>query len=175
MTDAPAPPCLEITSVCQGKPYVLGIQKQIGLQIRNKEHSGFLLQSLFLGDVTTSQAEKSDVCSLFHCFSLSFQDSPNALQDFNVIYSKKICCFMFLYMQHKIWSWIWRQAFLEIYLVSVIWLFHVKFLNIFFFLSVRSFGEGNGSPLQYSCLENPRERGAWWATVQEVAESHTSE
>ena len=26
-------------------------------------------------------------------------------------------------------------------------------------------GEGNGSPLQYSCLENPMDRGAWWATV----------
>ena len=49
------------------------------------------------------------------------------------------------------------------------------FEHFFFFLSVRSFGKGNGSPLQYSCLENPRERGAWWATVQEVAESHTSE
>ena len=31
--------------------------------------------------------------------------------------------------------------------------------------SRRSPGEGNGNPLQYSCLENPRDRGAWWATV----------
>ena len=30
-------------------------------------------------------------------------------------------------------------------------------------------GEGNGNPLQYSCLENPKDRGAWQATVQEVA------
>ena len=29
-------------------------------------------------------------------------------------------------------------------------------------------GEGNGNPLQYSCLENPMDRGAWWATVQGV-------
>ena len=29
----------------------------------------------------------------------------------------------------------------------------------------RSPGEGNGSPFQYSCLENPRDRGAWWTTV----------
>ena len=29
-------------------------------------------------------------------------------------------------------------------------------------------GEGNGSPLQYSCLENPRDRGAWWAAVYGV-------
>ena len=30
-------------------------------------------------------------------------------------------------------------------------------------------GEGNANPLQYSCLENPTDRGAWWATVQGVA------
>ena len=30
----------------------------------------------------------------------------------------------------------------------------------------RSPGEGNGSPLQYSCLESPMDRGAWWATVR---------
>ena len=29
-------------------------------------------------------------------------------------------------------------------------------------------GEGNGNPLQYSCLENPTDRGAWWATVHGV-------
>ena len=29
----------------------------------------------------------------------------------------------------------------------------------------RSPGEGNGNPLQFSCLENPMDRGAWWATV----------
>ena len=32
-------------------------------------------------------------------------------------------------------------------------------------------GEGNGTPLQYSCLENPMDRGAWWAVVHGVAES----
>ena len=37
----------------------------------------------------------------------------------------------------------------------------------------RSPGEGNGNPFQYSCLENPIDRGAWWATVHEVAESQT--
>ena len=30
-------------------------------------------------------------------------------------------------------------------------------------------GEGNGYPLQYSCLENPKDRGTWWATVYGVA------
>ena len=35
----------------------------------------------------------------------------------------------------------------------------------------RSFGEGHDNPLQYSCLENPRGRGAWQATVHGVAKS----
>ena len=37
--------------------------------------------------------------------------------------------------------------------------------------SGRSPGEGNGNPLQYSCLENSTDRGAWWATVHGVAKS----
>ena len=37
--------------------------------------------------------------------------------------------------------------------------------------SGRSPGEGHGNPLQYSCLENPMDRGAWWATVHGVAKS----
>ena len=39
--------------------------------------------------------------------------------------------------------------------------------------SGRSPGEGNGNPLQYSWLENPMERGAWWATVHGVTRSQT--
>ena len=34
-------------------------------------------------------------------------------------------------------------------------------------------GEGNGTPLQYSCLENPMDRGAWYAVVHGVAKSRT--
>ena len=37
----------------------------------------------------------------------------------------------------------------------------------------RSPGEGNGNPLQYYCLENPMDRGTWWATVHGVAKSWT--
>ena len=37
----------------------------------------------------------------------------------------------------------------------------------------RSPGGGHGNPLQYSCLENPMDRGAWWATVHRVAKSWT--
>ena len=39
--------------------------------------------------------------------------------------------------------------------------------------SGRSPEGGHGNPLQYSCLENPMDRGAWWATVHEVAKSQT--
>ena len=39
--------------------------------------------------------------------------------------------------------------------------------------SGRSPGEGNGNPLQYSCLENPMDGGAWWATVHGVTKSWT--
>ena len=35
------------------------------------------------------------------------------------------------------------------------------------------FGDGNGTPLQYSCLENPMDGGAWWAAVHGVAEGRT--
>ena len=41
--------------------------------------------------------------------------------------------------------------------------------------SGRSSGEENGNPLQYSCLENPMDRGTWQATVHEVAKSQTTE
>ena len=41
--------------------------------------------------------------------------------------------------------------------------------------SGRSPGEGHGNPLQFSCLENPTDRGAWWATVHGVTESDTTE
>ena len=37
----------------------------------------------------------------------------------------------------------------------------------------RSLGGGHGNPLQYSCLENPMDRGAWWATFHRVAQSRT--
>ena len=51
---------------------------------------------------------------------------------------------------------------------------HVKFKNICFISYLDFvFGEGNGNPLQYSCLENPMDRVAWKAAVHGVAEGRT--
>ena len=40
-----------------------------------------------------------------------------------------------------------------------------------FHFSLSCIGEGNGNPLQCSCLENPRDRGAWWAAIYGIAQS----
>ena len=45
--------------------------------------------------------------------------------------------------------------------------------QLHFHFSLSCIGEGNGNPVQCSCLENPRDRGAWWAAVYGVAQSWT--
>ena len=45
--------------------------------------------------------------------------------------------------------------------------------QLHFYFSLSCIGEGNGNPLQCSRLENPRDRGAWWAAIYEVAQSRT--
>ena len=45
--------------------------------------------------------------------------------------------------------------------------------RLHFHFSLSCIGEGNGNPLQCSCLENPRDRGAWWAAVYGVTQSWT--
>ena len=45
--------------------------------------------------------------------------------------------------------------------------------QLHFHFSLSCIGEGNGNPLQYSCLENPRDGRAWWAAVYGVAQSRT--
>ena len=54
------------------------------------------------------------------------------------------------------------------------WTFVGKVMSLLFnMLSKFVIGKGNGNPLQYSCLENPLDRGAWWAAVHRVAQSWT--
>ena len=45
--------------------------------------------------------------------------------------------------------------------------------RLHFHFSLSCIGEGNGNPLQCSCLENPRDGGAWWAAIYGVAQSPT--
>ena len=45
--------------------------------------------------------------------------------------------------------------------------------QLHFQFSLPCIGEGYGNPLQYTCLENPRDRGAWWAAIYGVARSWT--
>ena len=45
--------------------------------------------------------------------------------------------------------------------------------QLHFHFSLSCIGEGNGNPLHSSCLENPRDRGAWWAAIYGVAQSRT--
>ena len=45
--------------------------------------------------------------------------------------------------------------------------------RLHFDFSLSCIGEGNGNPLQYSCLENPRDGGAWWAAIYGVTQSRT--
>ena len=54
------------------------------------------------------------------------------------------------------------------------WTFVGKVMSLLYnMLSRLVIGEGNGTPLQYSCLENPMDGGAWWAAVHGVAKSRT--
>ena len=65
------------------------------------------------------------------------------------------------------------NEFLSI-LYSVLLLLTASFYYVFLLLLVyRNIGEGNGTPLRYSCLENPMDGGAWWAPVLGVAKSRT--
>ena len=55
----------------------------------------------------------------------------------------------------------------------ILWVFFLIYLFVWLCLGLSCIGEGNGSPLQCSCLENPRDGGAWWAAVYGVTQSRT--
>ena len=62
--------------------------------------------------------------------------------------------------------------YVSIFISNFVYLWFHSF-SLFISPASFSFGEGNGTPLQYSCLENPMDGGAWWATVHGVAKSQT--
>ena len=62
----------------------------------------------------------------------------------------------------------------SLFSVTAALLFFKKiFIYLLFLVALGLFGEGNGTPLQYSCLENPMGGGAWWAALHGVAKSQT--
>ena len=64
-------------------------------------------------------------------------------------------------------------VFISAYKFCIILQDKVLVYSFKFLLVSISHGEGNGTPLQYSCLENPMDGGAWWAAVRGVAKSRT--
>ena len=65
-------------------------------------------------------------------------------------------------------------AILLKYISHIIKYTYLGYIYIFYKVNVTIlYGEGNGTPLQYSCLANPKEGGAWWAVVHGVARSRT--
>jgi len=67
----------------------------------------------------------------------------------------------------KIPGWRWRS------LVGCSPWGHYELDGLHFHFSLSCIGGGNGNPLQYSCLENPRDGGAWWAAIYGVAQTRT--
>ena len=85
----------------------------------------------------------------------------NSTWSYHIIFF--ICCYIYF------------ASILLILLILLIFIsvfIHTLFYS-FLFLVMSLTGEGNGTPLQYSCLENPMNGGAWWATVHGVAENRT--
>ena len=73
------------------------------------------------------------------------------------------------YSQNNFYSWVVFHSRIQSRFINCIWLL----CFFIFFKSITVAREGNGTPLQYSCLENPMDGGAWWAAVHKVARSWT--
>ena len=67
----------------------------------------------------------------------------------------------------------WKHGKWKHFLKHVTYTLSCDVHSSIFYFSFSCIGEGNGNPLQCFCLENPRDRGAWWAAVSTVAQSRT--
>ena len=125
----------------------------------------------------------------------SFSFNSSLSNEFSGFISFRIDCFDLLAVQRTLKSLLqhhslkasilWCSAFFMIqlshlYMTSgktvalTVWTFVSKVMSLLFnMLSQFVIGEGNGNPLQYSCLENPRDRGTWWAAIYGVPRSQT--
>ena len=65
------------------------------------------------------------------------------------------------------------KGFKKIYLLQVLVAVCRIFISAHWLSHLSAFGDGNGNPLQYSCLENSMDRGAWWPKVHGVTKSRT--
>ena len=86
-----------------------------------------------------------------------------AIENFLYRFSNYSSWFLYIYACVLMSSLVERASFLFIFSSTV---------TVFSGSSVIA-GEGNGTPLQYSCLANPMDGGAWWAAVHEVTKSRT--
>ena len=84
------------------------------------------------------------------------------------------CCFLTcIQVSQEAGKVVWYSHLLKNFLQFVV-IHTVKGFGLINKPEVDGFlGEGNGTPLQYSCLENPMDRGAWWVAVHGVAKSRT--
>ena len=84
----------------------------------------------------------------------------------------KCCLSLWLYGMIICYGSNWKQ--IQSYPGLAVWLFSSVIITDFHFhFSLSCIREGNGNPLQCSCLENPRDSGAWWAAVSGVVQSRT--
>ena len=98
---------------------------------------------------------------------------------YNNIYFTSICIYLGMYPEKAMaphystltWKIPWMEEPGRLQSMGSLELNTTERLHFHFSLSC--IGEGNGNPLQYSCLENPRDGGAWWAAVCGVAQSRT--
>ena len=81
-----------------------------------------------------------------------------------------------LYMSLLMYFWIWFANFFFLRIFASMFVSDIALMSLcefFCVVLVSGCGEGNSNPLQCSCLENPRDRGAWWAALSGVAQCQT--